>query len=166
MHICISKLTNSGSDNGLLPGRCEAIIWTNDGLLLTWALAINFSEILSEMQTFSFNHSRKFIWTCRLQNGASLSQPQCVKKITGTKHVTSHYLNQWWPSSQKDTTPAQCVKKWVPHTVAFFRKFVKLWKYTCELDLNSCFFHRKLQTWLYIQQAIGDFSCQVYVTTV
>ena len=32
MHICISKLTIIGSDNGLSPGRGqEAIIWTNAG---------------------------------------------------------------------------------------------------------------------------------------
>ena len=27
-HICVSKLTINGSDNGLSPGRCQAIIWT------------------------------------------------------------------------------------------------------------------------------------------
>ena len=30
-HICVSKLTIIGSDNGLLPGR-QAIIWTNAGI--------------------------------------------------------------------------------------------------------------------------------------
>ena len=33
MHICIGKLT-IGSDDGLSPGRCQAIIWTNAGTLL------------------------------------------------------------------------------------------------------------------------------------
>ena len=33
-HICVSKLTNIGSDNGLAPGRRQAIIWTNAGILL------------------------------------------------------------------------------------------------------------------------------------
>ena len=33
-HICVSKLTIIGSDNGLAPGRRQAIIWTNDGILL------------------------------------------------------------------------------------------------------------------------------------
>ena len=28
------KLTNIGSDNGLAPGRRQAIIWTNAGILL------------------------------------------------------------------------------------------------------------------------------------
>ena len=34
MHICICKLTTIGSDNGLLPGLHQAIIWTNAGILL------------------------------------------------------------------------------------------------------------------------------------
>ena len=32
-HICVSKLTTFGSDDGLSPGRCQATIWTNDGIL-------------------------------------------------------------------------------------------------------------------------------------
>ena len=32
-HIYISKLTNTGTDNGLSPGRRQAIIWTNAGIL-------------------------------------------------------------------------------------------------------------------------------------
>ena len=53
-HLCVSKLTSIGSDNGLSPGRRQAIIWTNDGILLIGPLGTNFSEILSEIHTFSF----------------------------------------------------------------------------------------------------------------
>ena len=53
-HICVSKLTIIGSDNGLSPGRRQAIIWTNGGILLIRPLGTNFSEILSEIHTFSF----------------------------------------------------------------------------------------------------------------
>ena len=53
-HICVSKLTIIGSDNGLSPERRQAIIWTNAGLLSIWPLGTNFSEILSEIHTFSF----------------------------------------------------------------------------------------------------------------
>ena len=53
-HICVRKLTIIGSDNGLLPGRRQAIIWTNDGILLTEPLGTNFSEILIKIHTFSF----------------------------------------------------------------------------------------------------------------
>ena len=52
-HICISNLTIIGSDNGLSPGRRQAIIWTNDEILLIGALETNFSEILIEIQVFS-----------------------------------------------------------------------------------------------------------------
>ena len=54
-HICVGKLTTIGSDNGLLPGRRQAIIWTIAGILLIGPLGTNFGEILIQIQTFSFN---------------------------------------------------------------------------------------------------------------
>ena len=53
-HICVGNLTTIGSDNGLSPGRRQAIIWTNAGILLIGPLGTNFSEILIEIHTFSF----------------------------------------------------------------------------------------------------------------
>ena len=53
-HICVVKLTIIGSDNGLSPGRRQAIIWTNAGILLIVPLGTNFIEILIGIQTFSF----------------------------------------------------------------------------------------------------------------
>ena len=53
-HTCVSKLTITGSDNGLAPGRCQAIIWTSAGSLSIGTLGTQFSEILSEIHTFSF----------------------------------------------------------------------------------------------------------------
>ena len=52
-HICVRKLTNIASDNGLSPGRRQAIIWTNAGILLIGPIATNFSENLIGIQTFS-----------------------------------------------------------------------------------------------------------------
>ena len=54
MHICVRKLTFIGWDNGLSPGRRQAIIWTNAGILLIWPLGTNFNEILIGIHTFSF----------------------------------------------------------------------------------------------------------------
>ena len=54
MHICVNKLTIIGSDNGLSPGRRQAITWTNVGILLIGPLGTNFNEILIEIHTFSF----------------------------------------------------------------------------------------------------------------
>ena len=53
-HICIGSLTIIGSDNGLSPGRRQAIIWTNAEIQLIQTLGTNFSEILIGIQTFSF----------------------------------------------------------------------------------------------------------------
>ena len=52
-HTCVSKLPIIGSDNGLSPGRRQAIIWTHVGILLIGPLATNFSEISIKIHTFS-----------------------------------------------------------------------------------------------------------------
>ena len=52
-HICVGKLTTTCSDNGLSPGRRQAILWTNAGIMLIGPLGANFGDILSEIQTFS-----------------------------------------------------------------------------------------------------------------
>ena len=51
MHICASKLNIIGYDNCLSSGRRQAIIWTNIGMLIIRTLGINFSEVLSEIDT-------------------------------------------------------------------------------------------------------------------
>ena len=43
-----------GPDNGLSPGRRQAIIWNNAGILLIGPLGTNFSENLIGIQTLSF----------------------------------------------------------------------------------------------------------------
>ena len=75
-HICISKLTIIGSDIALSPGRRQAIIWTNAGILLIRPVGTNLREILIEIYIF---HSRKYIWKCRLEMAAIFSQPQWLK---------------------------------------------------------------------------------------
>ena len=85
-HICVSKLTSIGSENGLSSGRRQAIIWTNAGILLMWTLGTNFSEILREIHAF---HSRKCIWKCRLRSGvhfvsAWMRQPRVISLIEGS----------------------------------------------------------------------------------
>ena len=57
-HICVSKLTIISSDNGLSPGRRQAIIWTNAEILATRTSGTNFNEILNEIHTFSFKKLR------------------------------------------------------------------------------------------------------------
>ena len=60
-HICVTKLTIMGPDNGFLPDWCQAIIWTNAGILLIGPLGTNFSEISIKIHTVFF-FSRKCIW--------------------------------------------------------------------------------------------------------
>ena len=66
-HLCVSKLPTIGSDNGLSPGRRQAIIWTNAGILLFGPLGTNFSEIFIEIYVFSFKkmHLKMLSGNCR-----------------------------------------------------------------------------------------------------
>ena len=71
-HICVRKLTIIGSNNGLSPGRRQAIIWTNAGMLMG-PLGAKFSEILVEILTFSLKNA---VWcvVCEVVAILSLSQ--------------------------------------------------------------------------------------------
>ena len=59
------RLTIIGSDNGLSPGRHQATIWTNAGILLIEPLRLTFGEILIEIH---ISHSIKYTWKCYLEN--------------------------------------------------------------------------------------------------
>ena len=69
--ICIGKLTIIGSDNGLLPGRRQVIIWNNAGIwiLLIGTLETNLMKFYLEFKHF---HWMKCIWNCCLQSGGHL----------------------------------------------------------------------------------------------
>ena len=53
-HICVGELTIIVSHNGLSPGRRQAIIWTNAGILLIGTLVTHLIQILIGILTFSF----------------------------------------------------------------------------------------------------------------
>ena len=69
-HICIGKLTIIGSDNGPSPGRRQAIIWTNAGILLIGHFNRN-SNIFIDENTFENV-------VCEMLS--ILTRPQCVIK--------------------------------------------------------------------------------------
>ena len=100
-HICVSNLIIIGSDNGLTPGRRQAIIWTNAGILLTGLLGTNFSEILSKICIFSFTkiHLKNVVW----KMAAILSRPQCVNRHSVEVLVVGGCAGQGrdslWPSN-------------------------------------------------------------------
>ena len=54
MPIYINKITIIGSDDVLLPAWCQAINWTNAGILLISSFGTNFNEILIKIYIFSF----------------------------------------------------------------------------------------------------------------
>ena len=97
-HICISKLTTIG--------RCQAIIWTQAGILFIRTVETNFSEMLDEIRPFSF---KECTWKCRLRNGVhfvsasmcqnislsilntAIRQATCQEKL---KEISLHVHNQ------------------------------------------------------------------------
>ena len=77
-HICISKLTIIGSDNGLSPGRCQAIIWTNAGILLMGPFAFRNKlqwNLNRNMRIFNQENAFENVVS---QLAAIWSWPQCV----------------------------------------------------------------------------------------
>ena len=74
-HICVRKLTIIGSDDGLSPGRRQAIIWINAWILSIRTLATIFSEKINEIHTFSF----KEVHFCEM--AAIKFRSQCVNNI-------------------------------------------------------------------------------------
>ena len=111
-NMYVSKLTIIDSDNGLSPGRRQAIIWTNAGILLTGSLTTNFSEILIKIYTFSSkNIFENIVWNM----AAMLPWPYFVNSLKPSDAIwwqrtgstlaqvmaccltaPSHYLNQCW----------------------------------------------------------------------
>ena len=89
---CIYAVVSSaiiGSDNGLPPNRCQAIIWTNAGIVLIGHRGTNFNKILIKIQ--QFKKKRKWLLICRLENGAILSRPQCIKKLIANNWNNSEF---------------------------------------------------------------------------
>ena len=77
-HICVSKLIIIASDNGLSPGRCQAIIWNNAGILSVGLLGTNFSEILHLQWNSDIFFQENALESVVCEMAAMLSWPQCV----------------------------------------------------------------------------------------
>ena len=100
--LCVGNLTIIGSDNGLSPGRRQAVIWTNAGILLIGTLGINFSEISIEIHIFSFKKmhlkmsSAKWRLFCLCLN--VLWWPFCLSLNESSRRVTVDNVtarNRW-----------------------------------------------------------------------
>ena len=81
-HICVSDLTSIGSDNGLSPGRRQAIIRTNAAILLIRPLGTNFSEFLVKIVIFSFKKMR-------LKVSSAKRRPFCLglNELLGSQYL-------------------------------------------------------------------------------
>ena len=80
-HICVSKLTIIGSDNGLSPDRRQAITWTNAGLLF-WTLRNKLQWNLNRNSKIFIQENAFECVVC--ETAAILSRPQCVNKLMTT----------------------------------------------------------------------------------
>ena len=100
-HICVSKLTSIGSDNGLSPGRRQAIIWTNDGILLIRTFRTHFSEIVSKIHTFSFKK-------IHLKMSSGKWQPCCLGlRVYSMVYAHNQYI-LWWPFTLNENFYSHC----------------------------------------------------------
>ena len=94
MHICVSKPTTIGSDNGLSPGRRQAIIWTSAGILLIGPLETNFSEVSIRIQTFSFKKMHLKVLSAKWHPFVS---PQCGNECYQLVFTPSSFSQtEWW----------------------------------------------------------------------
>ena len=75
--IRVSKLTIGGSDNGLSPGRRQAIIWIKARILLIVSLGTNFTEWNLNKNPYIILHEMYL----KLEMAAILPRPQCVKPL-------------------------------------------------------------------------------------
>ena len=62
-HICVGKLTIIDSDNGLSPGRRQAIIWTSAGILLIDRSRYYYSHLVAARGCGSHKPRVRVVWT-------------------------------------------------------------------------------------------------------
>ena len=119
-HICVGKLTIIGSDNGLSPGRHQAIIWTNAGILSIGPLGTNFNEILIGFQTFSFKKMP-------LKVSSAKWRPCCL----GLNVLTANLINythemHWKPRKVRpELSSTGCVHQAVRRLTIIYREISK-----------------------------------------
>ena len=86
--------------NGLAPGRRQAIIWTNAGILLIRPVGTNFNEILIEILTFSFMKMRLKVssakrWPFCLSPNV-LIEAMSLTRLNSVIVWESSFCQQWW----------------------------------------------------------------------
>ena len=96
MHICVGNLNIIGSDNGLSPGRRQAIIWTYAEMSLVWTLETNLSEILIKIHTFSFKKMHLKVLSAKWwQFCLGLNELMCPSHKISTDPVAEELCHSW-----------------------------------------------------------------------
>ena len=136
-HLCISKQIIIVSNNGLSPGRCQAIIWTNAGILLIGLLGINSSEIFNQ-NVYIFIHENAFenVWKI----AAILSRPQCDNSLRP--------IWTTWTSSAVQESPLNLIThslrprdSYMHHWMESSLVQVMVWLLEPSHFLNQCWLH-------------------------
>ena len=143
-HICVSKLTIIGSDNGMSPGRRQAIIWTNAGILLIGPPGTNFSEILIEIHTFSFKKmhlkmsSGKWRPFCL---GLNVLRRLCSEHKGGTRPLLGmlmcfkwHCVDNYNINVYDTRWSVSSIQYLIPHTAILLRKIFNTWDTTPHIE--------------------------------
>ena len=118
-HICVGTNTNIGSDNGLSPGRRQAIIWTNAKILLIGPLGTNFSGNLSEIHIFSFKQ-------IHLKMSSGEWRPFCLGL---------NVLNTW--TTDPCNASVVTILGWKSHFCGYYGKMKTLWTKTKMTVIND-----------------------------
>ena len=149
-HICVSKPTIIASGNGLSPGRHQAIIWNNAGILSIGFLGTNVSEILIEILTFSFKKMR-------LKVSSAKWRPFCLGLNVLIKPV------HIWLDSQCITTTKHNTVQTFAHILKDALYILHLWTsfgVHCQFTVHSwyltVFFSKKLSKRCHIAPPWGQ----------
>ena len=107
-HVSVNKAI-TGSDNGLLPAPCQAIIWTKAGLLPFKPLANEFNWNLNQNKAFSFKKMHLKMWSAKWQ-------PFCLS--LNVLHNNIHNLVE--PAPNAFRPGGACMHQWTG--LSFFLK--------------------------------------------
>ena len=130
------------SDNGLLPSRRQAIIWTNAGLFSVGPLRTYFSEILTKIQQFSLKkmhlkmssakrrlcciglnvlidaHTHVLLLIDKASHHLHSGRERVFQTADTLHHHIYNFLSHFAGSTWNDKPTMRCVNKWsYPHVV-------------------------------------------------
>ena len=125
-HICVGNLTIIGPNNCLSPGRRQAIIWNNTGILLIAPWGTNFSENFNRYSNIFIRENAFENVVCEM--ASILIRPQCVKdaivdlaqreRRRGQNYTDNSRCFHSMPTSEVTPSihPTHCLK-WISQSV-------------------------------------------------